>query len=347
MANLLTHLYRTAMTNLLVQQTKFREDSIGLRNEQCRSRFLIQPKDTGKVCLFFHGFTAAPFQFASLGQILYQAGYNIMIPLLPGHGRAGNWDKNNPPPLPLESQVYKDFAIDCLKSAKTLGDEVVVGGLSGGGTLATWLSVEKATDITRSLLFAPYLGNSRFVLDLLATYSKDYVEWKDKAEMDRVGYSGFPIPATKAILRIGQEAVNRAQSEPTPPMFILATDLDAAVNNNDHLTLFDAVRKREPSTWYYRFPKELAVPHAMLIKEEGTQWENLLNVMVKAYLQSDLAWDDVEEIAYRMTEGKTFPQVVNELNLADKVSPDVPTMITMIDKRSIVEKRNPNAINND
>ena len=63
--------------------------------------------------------------------------------------------------------------------------------------------------------------------------------------------------------------------------------------------------------------------------------------MSLAYVQSQMTWDNMEEIAYRMTDGKTYPQVIKELGLANQASPELPAMITMMDKRSIVEARNP------
>ena len=76
-----------------------------------------------------------------------------------------------------------------------------------------------------------------------------------------------------------------------------------------------------------------------MTESEGNPWHNLLNRMAKAYIESDLTWAEVEEIAYRMTKGKIFKSVVAELNLQDKVSADMPTMMTMVDKRAIVVSR--------
>ncbi|MEB3294532.1 MAG: alpha/beta fold hydrolase [Synechococcales bacterium] len=341
MLNFVSNLYRTAASTFVAQQVKFREDRIALRNEKCRSIVLIPPKPTGKVCLFFHGFTAAPYQFRSIAQTFYQAGYTVLAPLSPGHGLAGDWNKTNPPPLPSDPAVYKNFAREWLKNAKNFGNEIIVGGLSGGGALAGWLAIEHAAEIQRALLFAPYLSNSSLVIDLIVQHFDFYSEWKENPLVtERIGYTGFRTSAIKAFRTIGQEVLTLAKTKPTPPMLILSTELDTAVNNPDHRDLYDAIAPRQPLSWYYCFDRALNIPHAMMVKEEGTQWENLLNVMVKAYVQSQLTWAEVEEIAYRMTEGKTFPRVVQELGLASKASPDMPAMMTMVNKREIVDRRN-------
>jgi len=79
-----------------------------------------------------------------------------------------------------------------------------------------------------------------------------------------------------------------------------------------------------------------------MTEAEGNHWHNLLIVMTKAFVESNLTWSEVEEIAIRMTDGRTFNSVVAELNLQSKVSPDMPAMMTMVDKRAILEERNLN-----
>lgn len=74
----------------IVQRTQVREDALPLRNLACRSRFFFQANPTEKVCLFFHGFTAGPYQFVPMGEAFFRAGYNVIIPLMPGHGEAGD-----------------------------------------------------------------------------------------------------------------------------------------------------------------------------------------------------------------------------------------------------------------
>jgi len=78
-----------------------------------------------------------------------------------------------------------------------------------------------------------------------------------------------------------------------------------------------------------------------MTQEEGNNYQNLLIVMSKAYIESDLTWAEVEEIGYGMTRGKTFDAVVSELNLTQRASRDMPAMMTMVDKRAIALSRQP------
>jgi pimeloyl-ACP methyl ester carboxylesterase len=330
-------------TPAFVQASQAAESKLPLRNEQCRSLFLLHPQPTKRVFLFFHGITAAPYQFRTIAQLLHKAGYNVLVPLMPGHGVAGNWDAKNPPPLPENIQVYQDFALTWLRHAKTLGQKVVVGGLSAGGCLAAWLGVERALEIDRALLFAPYLSNATMIVDLVAKLSNGYFAWVNpRPDWNRIGYPGFKFPAMRIFPELGAQLLKTARTQATAPMLIMSTDTDIAVSNGDHRGLFDTIKRRQPLSWYYNFPAALNIPHAMMAPEEGNQWTNVLNRMVKAYVESSLTWAEVEEIAYRMTDGKTFPAVVAELGLTKKCSPDLPALLTMVDKRQLVIDRNPN-----
>ncbi len=339
--NFLNQISYSIAAKSLPLKTKLQEDRLPLRNEGCRSQFLLQSAPTQKVCLFFHGFTAAPYQFLPMGRMFYQAGYNVIIPRLPGHGVAGDWNGQNPPPLPTDAETYKQFALSWLQQAQNFGDQVVVGGLSGGGTMAAWLALEQPTQIDRALLFAAYLSSSNKVIDLFVKIFNGYFKWQSDQPGDPIGYEGFVFPQLRVFLDLGNEVLDRSKTATSPPMFVISTEADRAVSNSDHETLFENLLLRQPETWYYSFDRALNIPHTMMTKAEGNKWEDLLNVIAKAFVQSDLAWADIEEIAYRMTEGKTCEQAVAELNLTRKASPDLPAFMTMIDKREIVIKRNP------
>lgn len=324
----------------LAKHTQDWERSSPLLSEACQSVFLFHPQPTQRVCLFFHGFTAAPHQFQPMAEQFFRAGYNVLVPLLPGHGQAGNWSSHNPPPLPNQAVIYQEFALLWLEHARSLGTEVVVGGLSGGGTLAAWLALECPELIHRTLLFAPYLSSSSRLVDLMVRSMNSYFEWLGGAPSQvPMGYEGFAVPALRVFLDLGQAVLTRAQQQPTAPMFIVSSESDIAVGNHDHRALFEAVLSRQPLAWYQCFARALNVPHTMMTEREGNRWQNLLNVMAKAFVESELTWTEVQEIGYRMTEGRTFDAVVADLNLAAKASPDMPAMMTMVDKRAIALER--------
>jgi carboxylesterase len=327
----------------IAQTTAAIEDQLPVLNQNCRSRFLLHPEASDRVCLFLHGFTAGPYQFIPLGETFFAAGYNVLIPRLPGHGQAGSWGKGTPPPLPTDAEVYLEFALHWFEQAQQLGQEVIVGGLSAGGTLAAWLGLEKSKAIYRSLLFAPYLSSRNRLVDLMVKNSGTYFAWDSPTATDakatKGGYHGFALPALRVFLELGSNLLHRAKSQPAAPMFILPSESDIAVSVDDHCALFQSVLAHQPIAWHHCFDRSLGIPHTMMTDDEGNRWHNLLMVMAKAFVESCLTWSEVEEIATRMTDGRTFDHVVAELNLQSKASPDMPAMMTMIDKRAILEQR--------
>ncbi len=317
-------------TTAIAQQAKTREDALPLRHEKCRSKFFFQPNPSPKVCLFFHGFTAGPYQFEPLGEALFQAGYNVLVPLQPGHGVAGNWDGNNPPPLPEDPQVYQQFALDWVEKAKLLGKQLIIGGYSTGGTLAAWLAQEHPQHIEKTLLFAPYLSGTNKLVDWLIEILPFYYEWLNKDNPGNFGYDGFPIPALRFLLDMGQQILDQAKNTPATPMLIISSEGDRATNFHEHRELFESVLKHQPKSWYYCFDKALKIPHTMMTEPEGNHYLNLLITLAKAFIDSEVTWADIEEISYQVRQGKPFNVAVDQLNLNQQVSPDLSLIMSYL-----------------
>ena len=317
-------------TTAIAQQAQTREDALPLRNEKCRSKFFFQPNPSPKVCLFFHGFTAGPYQFEPLGEALFQAGYNVLVPLQPGHGVAGNWDGNNPPPLPEDPQVYQQFALDWVEKAKLLGKQLIIGGYSTGGTLAAWLAQEHSQHIEKTLLFAPYLSGTNKLVDWLIEILPFYYEWLNKDNPGNFGYDGFPIPALRFLLDMGQQILDQAKNTPATPMLIISSEGDQATNFHEHKELFENVLKHQPKSWYYCFDKALKIPHTMMTEPEGNHYLNLLITLAKAFIDSEVTWADIEEISYQVRQGKPFNAAVDQLNLNQQVSPDLSVIMSYL-----------------
>ncbi|MES1024470.1 alpha/beta fold hydrolase [Gloeocapsa sp. BRSZ] len=325
----------------IVRETRAREKALPLMNDRCHSQFLLQAEPTSKVCLFFHGFTATPEQFLPIGEAFFQAGYNVVIPLLPGHGLAGNWDSDNPPPLPEEQQIYQKFGLYWLKQVQALGEQIVIGGLSGGSTLAAWLALERPELIHRALLFAPYTSNSNLLVDLIVKILPIYFQWRTEEGAISYGYDGFVMPALRVFMDMGQDLLERVKNSiAAAPCFIISSESDRAVDDNENQELYESLVKLQPKCWYYSFDKVFDIPHNMMTKAEGNEYQDLVFAAAKAYVDSDVTWQQVEEIAYQMVfQGKTFDTVVGELDLTQRVSPDLQTLIALLDKPAIVSAR--------
>nr|WP_235526390.1 alpha/beta fold hydrolase [Nostoc piscinale] len=303
-------------------------ESKGLKNEACRSRFLVHPHSTSKVCLFLHGFTAAPYQFEPLGKALFQRGYNVLIPRQPGHGLAGEWNSQTPPPLPTDIQTYQKFVLEWLTIAQTLGEKVVVGGLSTGGTLAAWLALEHPQEIERALLFTPFLGSSNSLFDQLIKILPIYFEWFNKDAPGNFGYKGFRIPALKIFLELGEKILKQAQTKVAAPVLMVCSEGDRAVNRTQQRELFKMIIKRQPKSWYYCFDDSLHIEHRMMTKLEDNDYEELVITLARAFVNSDLTWVEFQQIANRIAQGETYEQIQRELHLDSQASLQFSAMMT-------------------
>jgi pimeloyl-ACP methyl ester carboxylesterase len=325
-----------AATAAIVQEAADQARKTPLRNPLCAPIFLFHPQPTAKVCLFFHGFTAAPYQFGPIAKVLYQAGYNVVVPLMPGHGLAGNWGPELPPPLPQDGTVYQEFARSWLKRVGVLGKTIAIGGLSGGGTLAAWLAQDQPMLISKTLLFAPYLSGSNLVLDMFTRMTKGYQGWIIPPGVTPPGYPGFMVPALRVFLEMGKQVLDRASTVKAASMFVISSESDRAVNNMDHRVLFERTLVHQPRCWYLCFDRVQDIPHTMMTQAEGNVHEQLLVQLAKAYVEADLSWAELRLIALRMGRGESCAVAVKVLLLDKRGAPGLPTLMTMLDVRQFV-----------
>jgi pimeloyl-ACP methyl ester carboxylesterase len=322
-------LHTLSRVDEIVQITRAQEDDLPLMDEGCRSQFLLQPMPTDRVCLFFHGFTATPAQFARIGREFFQMGYNVLIPLLPGHGLAGEWDRDRPPPLPEDQQVYREFGEYWLQQASAFGNRIVIGGLSGGSTLAAWLTLKHAALIERALLFAPYLSGTNWLVDWCVRSLDIYFAWKPAPGVTSFGYPGFAMPSLRLFLDIGQEVLQQAEQKCVAPLLIVSSERDQAVGRDEHLTLFESALRQQPMSWHHCFDAEWGIGHNMMTEVEGNAVADLVIAIARAFVESDLTWTEVQAIRNRIASGKSFQRAITELNLKQRTSPDLLTLVTM------------------
>ncbi len=164
-----------------------------------------------------------------------------------------------------------------------------------------------------------------------------YYEWFNKDNPGNFGYNGFEVPALRLFLDMGQEILDKVKNNPSPPMFIVTSESDAVVDRSDLKTLFESVIEKQPKSWYFCFDKLFDIPHTMMTELEGNNYVSLLNAVAKAYLESDITWDQVLKIGNQILQGQTFETAAKDLDLIEKVSPDLSVMLSVMDKEVIVD----------
>ena len=113
--------------------------------------------------LLLHGFGDTPQTLSRLAQRLHKAGYGVLAPLLPGHGRTLRDFKQS------RAEEWINTARSALLEMRERNSAVSVVGLSMGGALAVLLAAE-IRDISSLILIAPYVGMPRLLRLAAATH---------------------------------------------------------------------------------------------------------------------------------------------------------------------------------
>jgi carboxylesterase len=113
--------------------------------------------------LLLHGFGDTPQTLSLLARRLKKAGYSVLVPLLPGHGR--NMDAFTR----SRADDWIEAARNSLIELRAGSNGVSVAGLSMGGALAVLVAAE-VRDISALILIAPYLGMPRLLHIAAITY---------------------------------------------------------------------------------------------------------------------------------------------------------------------------------
>lgn len=117
---------------------------------------IVHSEKSKKASLLLHGYMGYPGELVSVSEALYSMGYDIFVPLLPGHGTNGKDF------LSSTSDDWLKKSEESLVSLLSEYERVVVVGHSMGGSIMTIL-LSKYPEIYRAVLCCP--GYSVYGLD--------------------------------------------------------------------------------------------------------------------------------------------------------------------------------------
>jgi carboxylesterase len=151
--------------------------------------------------LVLHGFTATPHSMRGLAEAFAAAGYTVELPLLPGHGTSIE---------DMEATAWADWAKAVEATYAGLAArvaDVIVVGLSMGGTLAATLAVEHP-EIIGAVLVNPLIEapdpDLLAALQAMAAAGETRIEGigSDIADPDstELSYAGTPIAPLVSLL---------------------------------------------------------------------------------------------------------------------------------------------------
>ncbi len=121
--------------------------------EESYTHWMTHGKKTDKVLVIFHGLSNCPHQFYELGQVFYDAGYNVVIGRFPATAHTSR----DPKHLVFRAEELRAMADTTVDIAHGLGDHIFAMGLSGGGTAASFVA-QFRSDVDRVVTIAPFFG---------------------------------------------------------------------------------------------------------------------------------------------------------------------------------------------
>lgn len=198
--------------------------------------------------LLFHGYTACPQQYDGFSELLAQQGYDVYVPLLPGHGRRylsphlntirGQGDDIALMPGQYEMERYYIFSEHMSQLLMSDPLERVVGGISLGASLAVH-SLHSFPDLAqRGFLISPLFDVAtpgRYLVPLLApVLPYQRISWGESCEYERekgrAGYCEFNLSHVSAVQKLGNTLLEKL-TEVQQPVQIVGVEQDSAASN--------------------------------------------------------------------------------------------------------------------
>lgn len=246
------------------------------------THFAPKPGTPSKgIVVLFHGFTACPQQYFDVSKKLVAEGFDVFLPLMPGQGRMpldeldkSGLAKDDLSDLPVNldlSRLHRTAQRMNELGAAAKGVKVI-GGLSGGGGLATGTAMEGKGIWDRAIFMAPFykfrtiLGPSTAVMDLLYPSLKGDYGKTCKLERGtpgrRHGICSISIEAMRTMLEYGLTYATRANELRIPVQFVGAED-DGTINNKEMVATSKDM-KNASICFFYK-----GVPHSMISRYEN------------------------------------------------------------------------------
>ena len=194
--------------------------------------------------LLCHGFTSDPASMRPWGEYLRDEGFNVIAPLLPGHG--DTWQV-------LAKATWQQWYArleEALGEALALGRPVFAGGLSMGGSLALRLAELRGADLAGLVLVNPAIFDEkphgflapvlRYVMPSVAAIGSDL----NKPDVREKTTARTPVAAYASLRRLWK--VTRPElARVTVPLRIFTSAQDHVVNPRNSAVIRAGVRSKD------------------------------------------------------------------------------------------------------
>ncbi len=241
-------------------------------NPLCRTQFLTHGKKTDNAIIFLHGFTNCPQQFASLGKVFFDHGFNVLIPRIPRHGFADRLTKE---PVRTSAEEMVAFTDEVVDIAQGLGDRVTVMGLSGGGVMTAW-AAQHRSDIAKAIVIAPNFAYkliprnfTRVMTGIALTIPNIFIWWDDKLKINTKPDYAYPRFSTRAIAEVTRlgyaiRSVAKKEKPLAKSIVMVLNETDEAVDNTVPMELAKSWRANGGDARDYIFKAEMGLKHDLI-----------------------------------------------------------------------------------
>ena len=244
----------------------------------CEPVYAEHPNPEGSAILV-HGLSDSPHYMKAIAAHLHEHHQlNVYLPLLHDHGLE---DPEGMEAVSLEA--WKENVLWCIDQAyEQTPNAISIGGLSTGGALSFWASMQDARVNKHLLLFSSALdlvvaGSSLFgaVAEKLIRNRvlNDFLDWRNRDKpligshpfrYDYVDFDGAR-ELCRLLLETDQSIVGLKQDlRLTPSVFVAHSYADATADIEGVLRLLDALEENHPQERFL-IDKSLAVGHANLV----------------------------------------------------------------------------------
>lgn len=264
---------------LAVARTELDNLPAGVR-AQCAANVLDHGKPTAKVVVLLHGLSNCPAQYSQLSQEIFAQGYNVIMPRMAFHGFE---DRLNNDWGQVGMHSFITDANTAVNLAKSLGDEVIVVGLSVNGTMAAWLAQNRA-DVSRVVMLAPFMapyGMPRWLIkpvERSLLRLPNFFLWWDPVLKEKVpgppdAYPRFPTRLIGEFMFLGSmvSEESRIDAPACKEIVIVTSGADVAIDMRQVEHLIKNWRRQNAGLTLYEFPASDKVPHDLIDPRQPTQ----------------------------------------------------------------------------
>lgn len=224
-----------------------------------------------------HGLYQSPRDMVGLSEDLFNAGCNVIAPLLPGH-----WRKNVYAFYQINERNWIQTHAQAINWASELGDKVSVLGHSTGALLSFRAALLYPEKIHRLVLLAPALKLTRktILLSVIGTaINADRVTKKPTSEYEQATKSAIAGKYVQSVIdqTFHQGRIQTYQNLKVP-FFVASTENDDTIEHNEVKSLLQSAQTINQSLFYKKsqevFHDNIQRSRKDLNPTDPKKWEN-------------------------------------------------------------------------